>query len=263
MNILDRIILNKKIELDRFSQSTKDEYIESIVFQRQPNRLSSFLINSIYPAFIAEFKRKSPSKENINLLADIKKQVEIYEQAGAAAISVLTDEKYFGGNLSDLALAREQTALPLLRKDFIVDPIQIYEAYAHGADVVLLIASALCISDTVKLAQAAKSLKMDILLEIHNEAELCYLDIQPDMVGINSRNLKTFEVDLQKSIALVKKVPQNFPAIAESGIKTPEEAAMLYKEGFHGFLVGESFMRAENPLEYTRDFIQKTKKLCF
>ncbi|MCK5538265.1 MAG: indole-3-glycerol-phosphate synthase, partial [Bacteroidales bacterium] len=224
--------------------------------------LSEKIKQSVFPAFITEFKRKSPSKPEINLGANIDKQIQIYDNAGASAISVLTDTQYFGGSFNDLKLARANTDLPILCKDFIVSPIQIYEAKANGADIILLIASALSIVDVVKLAKTAKELDLDILLEIHNQKELCYIDIQPDLVGINSRNLKTFEVDLQKSTELVKQVPPQIPCIAESGIKSPEDAAMLYAEGFHGFLIGEIFMKAENPEEFTMKFIQKTNELC-
>ncbi len=262
MNILDRIVLQKRIDVSKYSENARAIFENATLFKQTPKPLANWFYQSVSPAFITEFKRKSPSKTNINLEAKVAEVTKDYEKAGAAAISILTDKAFFGGSLQDMVQARNTVNLPILRKDFIVDPIQVYEAKAYGADIILLIAAALSINDAVKIAQTARKLGIEFILEIHREKELCYLDIQPDFVGINSRNLRTFELDVQNSMQLVKKIPPGIPAIAASGINTPEEAAALYKNGFHGFLIGEHFMRAQNREEYVNQFIEKTYVLC-
>jgi len=262
MNILDRIVLQKKLDVAKYSENAREVFENAPLFNQARKPLANWFYQSASPAFITEFKRKSPSKADINIDANVADVVKDYENAGAAAISVLTDKQFFGGSLDDMEIARNTIKLPILRKDFIVDPIQVYEAKAYGADIILLIASALSINDAVKIAHTARKLGIEFMLEIHREKELCYLDIQPDFVGINSRNLRTFELDVQNSMQLVKKVPPGIPAIAASGINAPEEAAALYKSGFHGFLIGEHFMRLENRQEDVNQFIKKTNALC-
>jgi indole-3-glycerol phosphate synthase len=184
-----------------------------------------------------------------------------YENAGVCGMSVLTDIKYFGGSLEDLILARASVTMPLLRKEFIIDEYQILEAKAHGADVILLIAAVLTKSEIKNLAELAKSIGLDVLLEVHNEEEL-QKSIMPslDMLGVNNRNLKTFAVNLETSKILSNLIPDDFVKVSESGISTIEAIKDLKEFGYQGFLIGENFMKTDNPGKSAKDFINKLKK---
>ncbi len=263
MTILDKIILQKRAEIAQWDRKKRYEiYSKSEYVFRPKNSLTVKMEASIYPQFICEFKRKSPSKQDINLLADLEKTIESYAYGGAAAISVLTDEKFFGGSMADLQKARSLVSVPILCKDFMIDEIQVLQAKAAGADIILIIVAALDMPDAIKIAKMARTLDMEILLELHSEQELCYMDIQPDFVGINNRNLRTFEVDLDRSIHLAEKIPNRFIKIAESGISKPEQVAKLYAAGFRTFLMGEYFMRQADSELALREFILKSQKLC-
>ena len=198
---------------------------------------------------IAEFKRRSPSKGVINDKAAIEKVVKAYEVNGAAGISVLTDQEFFGGSDEDFLKAKETVGIPLLRKDFIIDEYQLVESKSIGADVILLIAACLTPAETRKLARAAKNLGMEILLELHDEKELDHISDAVTLIGINNRNLKNFGVDTELSIRLAEKIPSDFIKIAESGIDSIEMIQQFRKKGFQGFLIGEFFMKEADPGE--------------
>ena len=206
---------------------------------------------------IAEHKRRSPSRQNINSSLSVIDVAQGYENAGVCGMSVLTDRKYFGGSLEDLTLARATTQFPLLRKEFIIDEYQLIEAKAHGADVILLIAAVLSRNEIQQLSTAAQALGLEVLLEVHNLEEL-EKSIMPslDLFGVNNRNLKTFEVDLNTSRTLAEKIPSDFVKVSESGISDPTAIIDLKTYGFQGFLVGENFMKTDNPGASAATFIK-------
>lgn len=255
MTILDKIITEKKKEVtERKSLKSINDLKNEPFFYRECISLKNSLLSS-KSGIIAEFKRKSPSKGWIKENADVQKITSGYCKAGAAGISVLTDFPFFGGTPQDLIAARPLVNCPILRKDFVINDYQLYEAKAMGADVILLIAAALSVEKTISFAKIAKELGLEVLLEIHNDEELAHINDFVDLVGINNRNLKTFEVNLQASMELVKKIPDKFIKISESGISKPETVLELRKHGFQGFLMGENFMKEENPEEALQTFI--------
>lgn len=259
MNILDKIISAKLLEIvKRKSEKTLSQLENEIGFNRKCVSLKASLLGS-KTGIIAEFKRKSPSKgwihENANVL-EIPKQ---YCEMGAAGISILTDEPFFGGSPKDLIAARPLVTCPILRKDFIVDEYQIYESKALGADVILLIASALTVNRTKELAKKAKALGLEVLLEIHNKEELSYINEYVDIVGVNNRNLKDFKVSTEISKELADLIPDEFVKISESGISDPKTVIELRKFGYKGFLMGENFMKTEKPAETLKEFIHLVK----
>lgn len=255
MTILDKIIANKIIEVaERKKYVTIDDLIASPHFNNKCVSLSKNLMAS-KSGIIAEFKRKSPSKGWMHEGADVVEITTAYAAAGAAGISVLTDFKYFGGVLEDLMAARLKVEGPLLRKDFIIDAYQLYSAKAGGADVILLIAAALTIEKTKELARTAHELGLEVLLEVHNKKELGHINDDVDMVGVNNRNLKTFEVNTNISFELVDLVPERCVKISESGLSSVETVRVLKAAGFQGFLMGEHFMKAANPGLELKNFI--------
>jgi indole-3-glycerol phosphate synthase len=217
--------------------------------------LSKNLRNSV-SGIIAEHKRRSPSKAEINSSFSVEEVAKGYESAGVCGISVLTDAKYFGGSLDDLLLARAAVNVPLLRKEFVIDEYQILEAKAHGADAILLIAAVLSRKEIQNLSEFAQSLGLEVLLEVHNSAEL-EKAIMPslDMIGVNNRNLKTFEVSLTTSKELASQIPNDFVKISESGISTAAAIKELQHYGFQGFLIGENFMKTDNPGAAAKQFL--------
>lgn len=248
MTILDKIIADKKIEVNLRKQLFPASYWEaSPLFNRSTSSLATALRAS-KSGIIAEHKRRSPSRQNINSSLSVIDVAKGYKAAGVCGMSVLTDRKYFGGSLEDLNLARATTDFPLLRKEFIIEEYQLIEAKAHGADVILLIASVLNRKEIEQLSTFAQSLGLEVLLEVHNLEEL-EKSIMPslDLFGVNNRNLKTFEVDLNTSRELVEKIPSDFVKVSESGISNPAAILDLKIYGFEGFLVGENFMKTENP----------------
>jgi len=259
MTILERIISDKRIEIAHKKALISRSRLENEpLFDHCPISIKKRFTDK--PGIIAEHKRRSPSKAVINQNHSVVDIVKGYELAGAAAISVLTDGKYFGGSLDDLVLARASCSLPLLRKDFIIDPYQIIEARAFGADAILLIAAALSAKEIASLASEAKALQLEVLLEVHSEDELEQaLSLHPpiDMLGVNNRNLKTFEVSLDISKELASKIPDCFVKISESGISQVDAIKSLQAYGYQGFLIGEYFMKDENPKAIACDFVQE------
>ena len=258
MTILDKIIADKKTESAIRKMLFPIAYLEkSPLFEKPTISLVKNLLNS-NTGIIAEHKRRSPSKQNINNSLSVVDVVKGYESSGACGISILTDMKYFGGSIEDLNLARASSKLPLLRKDFIINEYQIIEAKAHGADVILLISSILSQNEIRNLSIFAKKLGLEVLLEVHNLDEL-NKSIMPsiDLFGVNNRNLKNFEVNLDNSRILASKIPNEFIKISESGINNIKSIIDLKKYGYQGFLVGENFMKANNPGESAFEFIKK------
>ena len=247
MNILDRIIAYKKEEVAvRKLLIPEEELRESILFRRECSSLKKILQEGKSTGIIAEFKRRSPSKGFINQNADVKKITNDYTKYGASALSVLTDNHFFGGNSEDLIIARENE-IPILRKDFIIDRYQLFASKAMGADIVLLIAACLSKREVKELAAVAKGLGLEILLEIHDESELGHICDEIDLVGINNRNLKDFEVNINPSISLSKLIPEEKIKIAESGIDCIETINIFKEHGYKGFLIGEKFMKEKDP----------------
>lgn len=260
MHILDQIIARKKEEVATQKALVSEAVLKQMpFFKADALSMSSFVTSPLKTGIIAEFKRKSPSKGIINNTATVTAVTSAYSSFGASGLSVLTDLDFFGGSLQDLTAARVHDT-PILRKDFMVDPYQIIEAKAYGADVILLIAACLTPLSIKELATIAKDIGLEVLLEIHTKDELDYVCDGIDMVGINNRNLKTFEVDLAHSIALANKLPAHLPKIAESGISNVSTILELKKEGFDGFLIGENFMKTPDPAAAFEAFVADLKK---
>ncbi|MBS1627126.1 MAG: indole-3-glycerol phosphate synthase TrpC [Bacteroidetes bacterium] len=258
MNILDNIVAKKKIEVAKRKQNISIQELEKQkFFTHKTVSLKEFLLDKNRTGIIAEYKRKSPSKGIINNHSTVEEVTTVYAKY-ASGISVLTDEEFFGGNMQDLINARIN-AVPLLRKDFMIDEYQIIEAKANGADVILLIAACLSKAQTKNFSALAKNIGLEVLLEIHNEEELNYIDCNVDLVGVNNRNLKTFEVNIQTSLQLIHQIPANKLAIAESGINNVDTIVTLRNAGFKGFLIGENFMKENNPPTAFINFVQQLK----
>lgn len=240
-NILDIILAEKKKEVERLKSSALQP------IHNEKRSLLSFLKNTDELAVIAEFKRASPSKGAINMNADPVAQASAYALNGAAAVSVLTDESFFKGNFNDLTLVKEAVKIPVLCKDFMIDETQIIRAEHAGADIILLIAAALDRGRLQELHQFAKDLGLDVLVEVHNlaEAEIA-IDIGAKLIGINNRDLKSFQVDVAKTEELAP-IIQNTGAyvISESGLKTSQDIVRVRNAGASGILVGEAFMIAD------------------
>ena len=259
MNILDKIIETKKAEVANQKKAVSIELLENHPrFKRKCNSLKKNLLKPGSSGIIAEFKQKSPSKGEINFGVKVEDVTLDYAKAGAAGISVLTDFEYFGGKLDNLSSARETNPdTPILRKDFMIDEYQVIEAKAHGADVILLIAACLEKDLAETLAKKAKALGMEVLMEVHNAIELGKVNDFVDIVGVNNRDLKTFFVDIETSVKLSKLIPDKFVKISESGLTGSKEIGYLRQNGFKGFLIGETFMKTENPGEACRKFISE------
>lgn len=261
-NILDDIVLSKKKEIEELKKYASLEWYKffSVDFDRECVSLKQNLLDKNSTGIIAEFKRKSPSKgwfkpEDYSAPATVMG----YEQYGAAGASILTDATFFGGNLPDITVTRVVSSLPLLRKDFILDEIQIMQAKAYGADVILLIAAILTPARVKELCTEAKKYGMEVLLELHEENELGHICDDVDMVGINNRDLRTFAVDINRSIELSKKIPSDKIKIAESGINNAETICTFRNAGFKGFLIGENFMKQPDPTIAFADFVKQLK----
>lgn len=256
-NILDKIIANKRIEVEKQKDIISFNDLEKRITDTANKQLfRDSLINS-QTGIIAEFKRRSPSRDWIFKDAKTEDVIPLYSQYGASAISVLTDMDFFGGNLCDLEAARTLTDTPLLRKDFMVDEYQLYQAKASGANAILLIASALTVNETKQLTAKAKELGLDVLLEIHNEQELGHINDKVDVVGVNNRNLGTFVTDVKVSFDLADKIPDEFVKISESGISQTQTVIELMQAGYRGFLMGENFMKTNNPGKALEMFIRQ------
>ncbi|MCG9970815.1 indole-3-glycerol phosphate synthase TrpC [Christiangramia crocea] len=262
MNILDKIIADKFKEVELKKALIPVSQLEnSVLFGRNCISLADNLKTG--SGIIAEHKRRSPSKSVINQSLNVQDVTSGYENAGASGISVLTDGKYFGGSLEDLLYTRASVNIPILRKEFMIEEYQILEAKAYGADAILLIAAVLTEKQLTYLADSAKKLGMDVLLEIHNEEELQKsLKVNADMIGVNNRNLKTFEVDIANSKKLSGLIPNDFVKVSESGISNTEAIADLKKYGFEGFLIGENFMKTNDPGKSAKEFITQLKSIA-
>lgn len=263
MNILDKIIAHKKVEVAEKKSLVPIKLLEkSVYFNSQAVSMKKYIQREDKTGIIAEFKRKSPSKGNINASASVEAVTIGYMQAGASALSILTDNEYFGGKNEDLTLARKFNFCPILRKDFIIDEYQLIEAKSIGADCILLIAAALEPKRISELASFAQSLGLEVLMEVHDSEELeRSLNEHLDMVGVNNRSLKTFNVSLDTSFGLVDKIPSEFLKISESGISQPETLVELKKTGFDGFLIGENFMKSGRPQQAALNFMNAYRKI--
>ncbi len=261
VNILETIIADKQLELQHQKQKIPVGMLEdSPLFNRQPYSLCEHLGGSRAVGIIAEFKRKSPSRGMINENADPVKVSQGYLQAGATGLSVLTDAKYFAGSREDLIIVREANACPILRKDFMIDEYQVLEAKAMGADVILLIAAVLDKQKIRDLSALARSLGLEVLLEVHQESELAVLNDKIDIVGVNNRDLKKMITDVRTSMELAEKIPNNFRKISESGISDPATIQKLKEFGYQGFLIGEYFMQNADPAKVCRELIEEINK---
>lgn len=257
-NILDMIVAEKKREVTFRKEKTPVGILESAKLFSQPClSFSGALTDPGKSGIIAEFKRKSPSLGWINRDADVVEVTRGYAENGASSISVLTDESFFGGSLDDLGKALGN-GVPVLRKDFIIDEYQLIEAKSAGADIILLIAACLTPQDVKRLAGFARSLGLNVLLELHHESELDHVCEETDVVGINNRNLKTFEVDVENSIRLAEKLNGRL-CIAESGLRDVATIRLLKQHGFSGFLMGEYFMKQQDPALALKRFIDAIK----
>ena len=259
MNILDKIVANKKVEVAEKKVLILEKQLERSIGSAPVPSLKAFLQNPSKSGIICEFKRKSPSKGLINGNALVQDVTRNYEIAGASAISVLTDKAFFGGTAQDLTDARDVTTVPILRKDFIIDPFQILEARAIGASAILLIAAILEKDDVKALAQYAYSLGLEVLFEVHNAEELEKYDPIIEIVGVNNRNLKTFDVNIDTSVEVGRSIPDHCVKVAESGISDVKNIQYLKQFGFEGFLIGETFMKTNDPGLACIDFINTLK----
>lgn len=256
-NILETIVAHKKKEVaGRRNKMPVKELISRPSFTRKCFSLSNELKNRKEPGIIAEFKRCSPSKGMINEKAKVEEVTTKYTRYGAVGLSVLTDNHFFKGTDEDLIKARSLNEIPILRKDFIIDIFQIIEAKSLGADVILLIAECLTRKEIEDFTLIAKLLRMEVLLEMHGESQLDKYIPDIKLVGINNRDLKTFKVDIQQSIKLAEKLPADVCKIAESGINDPAVVVQLKEAGFDGFLIGEYFMKQQDPGEAFREFVE-------
>ena len=255
-DILSEIIANKRFEVDLQKQSISLEQLQNSLENTVKQRSLKEALKSSSSGIIAEFKRRSPSKGWINRKAQAEDIVPGYANAGASAVSILTDEKFFGGNLKDIKDARPLIDIPILRKDFIVDEYQLYQAKIIGADAVLLIAAALKKEELHALAAKAHELGLEVLLEIHSVEELKYINANMDVIGINNRNLGTFFTDVENSFRLAEQLPSDAVLVSESGISDPATVKRLQKAGFKGFLIGENFMKTDNPELALKSFIE-------
>ncbi len=261
MNILDKIIAHKKKEIAQLkTEVSVEKLVKSPNFNRTPISLKKALTVKNSTGIIAEFKRQSPSKGIINDKADVIDVTQGYLKAGIAAQSILTDIHFFGGSILDVMQARTvNETTPILRKDFIVDGFQIVEAKAIGADAILLIATYLTKEELKNYGKLAEDLGLEVLYEVHSKEELDKIELDTKIIGINNRNLKSFEVDLEHSIELASQIPESCIKVSESGLSNPRVITGLKEYGFQGFLIGENFMKTEDPGLACEAFINQIK----
>ncbi|HYG01753.1 MAG TPA: indole-3-glycerol phosphate synthase TrpC [Chryseosolibacter sp.] len=259
MNILEKIVEHKGKEVAERKSLYPTRLLEQSIFFASPTvSLKKYVQRKDKTGIIAEFKRKSPSKGIINAHAPVERTTLGYMQAGASALSVITDRTFFGGSNDDLLVARKFNFCPILRKDFTVDEYQIIEARSIGADAILLIAAILRPEEAKTLTDFSHSLGLEVLLEVHDADELStHGDIGADLIGVNNRNLKTFEVDINISKELAGRIPNSVVKVSESGITSAGTIEELRSYGFEGFLMGENFMRCSRPehaaMEFSRE----------
>jgi len=259
MNILDKIIDNKRLEVERKKKVLPLETIENARFSETRNFKASIEKREI--SIIAEIKRISPSSGIIRKDFDLIKIAKEYESNGASAISVLTDGKFFGGSNKHIELIKNEVNLPILRKDFIIDEYQIYESRCIGADAVLLIAKILSVREMERFISIAKKLGLACLVEVHTEDELeRVFSTNSDIIGINNRNLESLRVEIETSLSLKRIIPEEYITVSESGIKRREDVVKLEDAGFDAVLVGEALMKAKNPSDKLRELSGKFTK---
>lgn len=267
-DVLDEIVAHKRVEVERLKAEVppRELYakVERLMLEEEgeprPSMRSALLNSEV--GIIAEFKRKSPSKGWIKEEGSASEIPLGYQQNGASAISILTDERYFGGNDDFIRIARQSgVTIPVLYKNFVIDEYQLFQARHCGASAALLIAADLRLDECKSLLSVAHELGLEVLLEMHSERELDYAELEPDMYGINNRNLGTFITDVQNSFSLASKLPSEGCKVSESGISNPETVRALQLAGFNGFLIGENFMKTDNPGESLSQFIQTVKSL--
>jgi len=258
-DILEEIVANKHIEVAAQKEQVPPrelyDIVEKIMAEGFEGRKMSEALRNDAHGIIAEFKRKSPSKGWIKEEGKPEIIPPSYEQNGAAALSILTDEKYFGGSMEFIKIARPLVNIPILRKDFIIDEYQLFQAREIGADAVLLIAADLKKQEVKALASLAHELKLEVLLEMHSLEELDYAELDVDMLGINNRNLGTFHTDVQNSFNMISRLPEEKVKVSESGIGKPETIKLLREAGYRGFLMGEHFMKQADPGKSLAEFI--------
>lgn len=263
MTILDKIIATKEKEVKERRELYPAKLLEqSIHFGAPRVSMVEYLAREDKVGIIAEIKRRSPSKGEFHKKISVEELSIGYMQAGASALSVLTDREYFGGSNVDLEIARKFNFCPILRKDFVIDEYQVIEAKAIGADVILLIAAALTPERVQELTKLAQSLGLEVLLEVHDSDEItAHPCDQVDLVGVNNRDLKTFDVSVETSLKLIEELPKELPKISESGIDSAETIAKLRSAGFSGFLIGEAFMKDGRPQRACRRLVKRIRKL--
>lgn len=259
-DILDEIVAYKLKEVEKFKKELSQVFLESRVEIIRNSEVASMslAVRNSTTGIIAEVKRKSPSKGWIAQTAIPEKVAYSYQNNGATALSILTDSEYFGGSNAHIRLARqEKVYLPILYKNFIIDEYQIYQAKVCGASAILLIAACLTKERCAALIQKAHELKLEVLLEMHSEEETEYAELGPDMCGINNRNLGTFETDVNNSFNLIERLPADAVKVSESGISDVETIRRLKEVGYHGFLIGETFMKEPDPGLALQQFVSK------
>lgn len=262
MSIIESINAQRRLDIVEQQNLVSLAKLKStIYYKRTCASFSKALVDAGPVAIIAEHKRASPSEGSYGCPMQLREVVLGYEKAGAAAISILTEPHRFGGHLEHLREVREIIDLPLLRKDFIIDAYQVHEAKSAGADAVLLIAAGLKLAKAIELSNLAHDLGLEVLLEVHNAEELEFLKASPDAIGVNNRNLKSLEIDLNTSRELYDQLPEKIVRISESGIKDSKDAASLLSCGYQGLLVGTRFMKTESPGEAAKSFIKSTQAL--
>jgi indole-3-glycerol phosphate synthase len=260
MNILEKIILNKTREVALLKEQTAFSDLEkSRLFSRATFSLSDFILNHSRSGIIAEFKRKSPSGGILNSQIDMEYVTKGYSDAGASGLSILTDNLFFGGSCTDILQSRDHVRIPVMRKEFIIDEIQVLESKAAGADAILLIASVLDKDQILRLATLSRSLNMEVLLEIHSAAELENVNEFVNIIGVNNRDLGTLTTNINLSVRLADKIPGEFVKISESGISNAQTVIDLRNAGYNGFLIGEYFMSKPDPVIAFADFVKKIK----
>ena len=262
MNILEKIVAHKKEEVAERKALYPAKLLEqSIYFNTPVASLRKYLLREDKSGVIAEFKRRSPSKGDINPYASVERVSIGYMQAGASALSVLTDSQFFGGRNEDLTEARKFNFCPILRKEFIIDEYQLIEARSIGADAVLLIAECLSKQQLAQLARTAKGLGLEVLMEIHSREQLDKYTPDVDAIGVNNRNLENFEVSIVASLELAPALPAEAVKVSESGLDDPQAVVELRHSGYQGFLIGEHFMRQADPGQACREFIRQVQHI--
>jgi indole-3-glycerol phosphate synthase len=260
MNTLNTIVEHKIKEVKERQELYPKQLLErSIYFKTQPVSLSKYLLRGDKSGIIAEIKKQSPSKGVINKYANVEKISIGYMQAGASALSVLTDKTFFGGSSEDLTTARKFNFCPILRKDFIVDEYQIIESKSIGADAILLIAAILSKEQIEQYTDIAHSLGLEVLLELHDKNELDKINNKVNVIGVNNRNLQTMKIDIEQSILMGNLLPKEIVKVSESGIETIETILKLKAHGFQGFLIGSQFMKHPQPDLACKEFIKELK----